>query len=155
LILSTVFAMLGSLAIGWLIKHKGTVFSYNLVLWVWLTALTIIVISPGESLFWVAGPLAGVGMGGVWVASRAIVVELSPPEKIGEFFGIYSLAGKMASIIGPLIWGSVVWILQDTQTLKYRAAVSCLILITIATIVFFNTLKDQIKTNSALDMRSN
>ena len=149
LILSTVFAMLGSLIIGWLVKHKGTVFSYGLVLWIWLTALTLIVISPGETLFWAVGPLAGAGMGGVWVASRAIVVELSPPEKIGEFFGIYSLAGKMASIAGPLLWGSVVWIFQDTQTLKYRAAVGSLLLITIATIFLFNTLKKQIQTNPA------
>ena len=151
LILSTVFAMLGSLIIGWLVKHKGTVFSYNLVLWIWLIALTIILISPGESLFWVAGPLAGVGMGGVWVASRAMVVELSPPGKIGEFFGIYSLAGKMASIIGPLIWGGIVWVFQDTQTLKYRVAVGSLILITLVTIFFFNTLKKQIKTSSTLN----
>ncbi len=149
LILSTVFAMLGSLIIGWLVKHKGTVFSYGLVLWIWLTALCLIVISSGETLFWMVGPLAGVGMGGVWVASRAIVVELSPPEKIGEFFGIYSLAGKMASIAGPLLWGSVVWIFQDTQTLKYRAAVGSLLLIAIATIFLFNTLKKQIQTNSA------
>jgi len=149
LILSTVFAMLGSLIIGWLVKHKGTVFSYGLVLWIWLTALTLIVISPGETLFWAVGPLAGVGMGGVWVTSRVIVVELSPPEKVGEFFGIYSLAGKMASIVGPLLWGSVVWIFQDTQTLKYRAAVGALLLITIATIFLFNTLKKQMQTNSA------
>ena len=149
LILSTVFAMLGSLVIGWLVKHKGTVFSYGLVLWIWLTALTLIVISPGETLFWAVGPLAGVGMGGVWVTSRVIVVELSPPEKVGEFFGIYSLAGKMASIAGPLLWGSVVWIFQDTQTLKYRAAVGSLLLITIATIFLFNALKKQMQTNSA------
>ena len=146
LIISTIFAMLGSLVIGWLVKHRGTIFSYSFVLWLWLIALTLIVISPGETLFWVVGPLAGVGMGGVWVTSRAIVVELSPPEKIGEFFGIYSLAGKMASVVGPLLWGSVVWIFQDTQTLKYRAAVGSLLLITIVTILFFNTLKNQIKT---------
>ena len=114
-----------------------------------MTALTLIVISPGETLFWAVGPLAGVGMGGVWVTSRVIVVELSPPEKVGEFFGIYSLAGKMASIVGPLLWGSVVWIFQDTQTLKYRAAVGSLLLITIATIFLFNALKKQMQTNSA------
>jgi len=149
LILSTVFAMLGSLVIGWLVKHKGTVFSYGLVLWIWLAALCLIVLSSGETLFWMVGPLAGAGMGGVWVASRAIVVELSPPEKIGEFFGVYSLAGKMASIVGPLLWGSVVWLFQDTQTLKYRAAVGTLLLIAVATKFLFNTLKKQIQTNSA------
>ena len=106
-------------------------------------------ISPGETLFWVVGPLAGAGMGGVWVVSRTIVVELSPPEKVGEFFGIYGLAGKMASIAGPLLWGGVVWVLQDTQTLKYRAAVGALLLITIIAIFLFNKLQKQILVHNA------
>ena len=151
LIVSTIFAMLGSWIIGWLVKNRGTVFSYWIVLWVWLIALTLIMVSPGEKLFWAVGPLAGIGMGGVWVVSRTIVVELSPPEKIGEFFGIYGLAGKMASIAGPLIWGSVVWVLQDTQTLKYRAAVGALLLITIVTIILFNKLQKQIPIYSSTD----
>lgn len=149
LILSTVFAMLGSVVIGWLVKFKGTVFSYWTVLWIWLAALTLIMVSPGETLFWVVGPLAGIGMGGVWVVSRTIIVELSPPEKVGEFFGLYGLAGKMASIVGPLLWGSVVWILQDTQTLKYRAAVGTLLLITILTIILFNKLQKQLPKHMA------
>jgi UMF1 family MFS transporter len=118
-------------------------------LWIWLAALTIIMVSPGETLFWLVGPLAGIGMGGVWVVSRTIIVELSPPEKVGEFFGLYGLAGKMASIAGPLIWGSVVWILQDTQTLKYRVAVGSLLLIAVITIILFNKLQDQFPKHSA------
>ena len=148
LILSTTFAMLGSWLIGQQVKYKGTVPSYWTVLCLWLAALTLIVVSPGESLFWVAGPLAGMGMGGVWVVSRTIVVELSPPEKVGEFFGIYGLAGKMASIVGPLIWGSVVWLFQDTQTLKYRAAIFSLLLITIITLILFGRLQKHIPPHS-------
>ena len=148
LILSTVFAMLGSWFIGGLVKYRGTVFSYWIVLWLWLAALTLIMLSPGETLFWVVGPLAGMGMGGVWVVSRTIIVELSPPEKIGEFFGIYGLAGKMASIAGPLLWGTVVWVLRDTQTLKYRVAVGSLLLITVITIILFNKLQKQIPKHS-------
>ena len=141
LIFSTVFAMLGSLLIGWLVKHKGTTFSYWTVLWFWLTSLFLIIVSSGETLFWMAGSLAGLGIGGVWVVSRTIVIELSPPEKIGEFFGLYSLTGKMASIIGPLLWGGIVWALQDTQTLKHRAAVGILFLITVIAIFLFNKLQ--------------
>ena len=148
LILSTTFAMLGSWLIGQQVKYKGTVPSYWTVLCLWLAALTLIVVSPGESLFWVVGPLAGMGMGGVWVVSRTIVVELSPPEKVGEFFGIYGLAGKMASIVGPLIWGSVVWLFQDTQTLKYRAAIFSLLLITIITLILFGRLQKHIPAHS-------
>ena len=150
LILSTTFAMLGSWLIGQQVKYKGTVPSYWTVLCLWLAALTLIVVSPVESLFWVVGPLAGMGMGGVWVVSRTIVVELSPPEKVGEFFGIYGLAGKMASIVGPLIWGSVVWLFQDTQTLKYRAAIFSLLLITIITLILFGRLQKHIPTHSKI-----
>ena len=150
LILSTTFAMLGSWLIGQQVKYKGTVPSYWTVLCLWLAALTLIVVSPGESLFWVVGPLAGMGMGGVWVVSRTIVVELSPPEKVGEFFGIYGLAGKMASIVGPLIWGSVVWLFQDTQTLKYRAAIFSLLLITIITLILFGRLQKHIPPHSKI-----
>ena len=141
LIFSTVFAMMGSLLIGWLVKHKGTIFSYWTVLCLWLTSLFLIIVSSEETLFWVAGSLAGLGIGGVWVVSRTIVVELSPPEKIGEFFGLYSLTGKVASIIGPLLWGGIVWALQDTQTLKYRAAVGILFLITVIAVFLFNNLQ--------------
>ncbi len=52
LILSTTFAMLGSWLIGQQVKYKGTVPSYWTVLCLWLAALTLIVVSPGESLFW-------------------------------------------------------------------------------------------------------
>ena len=141
LIFSTVFAMVGSLLIGWLVKHKGTIFSYSTVLYLWITSLFLTMVSSEETLFWIAGSLAGLGIGGVWVVSRTIVIELSPPEKIGEFFGLYSLMGKMASIIGPLLWGGTVWTFQDTQTLKYRAAVGILFLITVVAIFLFNKLK--------------
>ena len=60
--------------------------------------------------------------------------------------GLYFYREELANTIDMRVlwlWGSVVWIFQDTQTLKYRAAVGSLLLITIATIFLFNTLKKQ------------
>ena len=153
LISSTVGAMIGAIIIGFLVKHKGSIWAYWLVLWLWIAALFLAAVSQSTTLFWCVGPLAGMGMGGVWVVSRSIVVELSPPEKLGEFFGFYSLAGKTASIFGPLLWGSVVWVLDDTQTLKYRAAVTLLLCIVIAAAFLFRNFSLNIsQANNSIDI---
>jgi MFS transporter, UMF1 family len=139
LICSTVAAMIGSWVIGFLVKHKGVIWSYWLVLGLWVVALSLAAISQNETLFWFVGPIAGVGMGGVWVVSRAFIIELSPSEKVGEFFGFYGMAGKVASIMGPMLWGGVVWALDTTETLKYRVAVTVLLgILAIATILFYD-----------------
>ena len=151
LISSTVGAMVGSVIIGFLVKHKGSIWAYWLVLWLWIAALSLAAVSQSATLFWCVGPLAGMGMGGVWVVSRAILVELSPPEKLGEFFGFYSLAGKTASIFGPLLWGSVVWALDATQTLKYRAAVTLLLCIVIAATFLFRNFSRNISQVKQFD----
>lgn len=140
LILSTVGAMLGSLAIGWLARTQGAQKTYKLVLWIWFVVLALAVISPSQTVFWCVGPLAGMGMGGVWTVSRALLVEWSPQEKIGEFFGFYGMAGKMASITGPMLWGSVVWVLDDYPVLKYRGAVLALLIIASGSIFLYSKL---------------
>ncbi|MBT3923916.1 MAG: MFS transporter, partial [Nitrospina sp.] len=145
LISSTAGAMIGSLIIGILVKRKGTIWSYWLVLGLWIVSLSLTAVSQSESLFWLVGPIAGVGMGGVWVVSRAFIVELSPPEKVGEFFGLYGLAGKAASILGPMLWGGVVWALNTTGTLKYRVAVTVLLGIIIVAAFLFRGLTQQLK----------
>ena len=91
LISSTVCAMFGSWIIGILIKLKGIIWSYWLVLGLWIAALSLAILSHSETLFRFVGPIAGVGMGGVWVVSRTFIIELSPPEKVGEFFGLYGM----------------------------------------------------------------
>ncbi len=141
MIIATLAAMVGSFAIGWLVKFKGNRLTYWFVLVLWAVVLLITAISQTEAMFWVVGPLAGVGMGGVWVVSRSFLVELAPKEKLGEFFGLYGLAGKMASIFGPLIWGSVVWIFNSTDSFKYRAAVFVLFLISCVAIFFYRKLE--------------
>ena len=68
LISSTVFAMIGSWVIGVLVKHKGIIWSYWLVLALWIASLSLAAISQSEALFWLVGPFSrgehGRGLGG-------------------------------------------------------------------------------------------
>ena len=60
------------------------------------------------TVFWLLGSCIGVFLGAVWTSSRALLVALIPRETAGQFFGLYSLSGRAAAIIGPLVWGLVV-----------------------------------------------
>jgi len=44
------------------------------------------------------------------VAGRALVGYLSPPGRQAEFFGLWGLAVKFSSILGPLTYGAVTWL---------------------------------------------
>ena len=36
------------------------------------------------------------------------MLRLSPPDKVGEFFGLYGIAGKFSAVTGPLLYGAIV-----------------------------------------------
>jgi len=57
----------------------------------------------------------GILLGGVWAVSRPLLMQLAPPEKLGEFFGLFSLSGRAAAIGGPLVWGGVVYLFSADQ----------------------------------------
>ena len=79
------------------------------------------------------GIIIGALLGGVWTASRPLLLELAPPDCVGRFFGLYALSGKMAAIIGPLIWGTVVGSLtRFGDRIAYRGGVLALAILIFA-----------------------
>ena len=63
--------------------------------------------------FLIAGVLLGSGLGGVWTSDRVFMLRLSPPDKVGEFFGLYGLAGKFSAVTGPVLYGTIVSVLLN------------------------------------------
>jgi len=63
--------------------------------------------------FLFAGAILGSGLGGVTVADRVLMLRLSPPERVGEFFGLYGLVGKGSQVIGTLLYGLILFIFVD------------------------------------------
>ena len=83
----------------------------------------------GLALFLVAGAILGSGLGGVQVADRVLMVRLSPPERLGEFFGLYGLVGKGSQVIGQLLYGATIFLLLDALGVgAYQVAVLSLLL---------------------------
>jgi UMF1 family MFS transporter len=72
-------------------------------------------------LFWIAANLVGLCLGSSQSAGRALVGYLSPPGRAAEFFGLWGLAVKLSSILGPLTYGAVTWATGG----NHRLAILC------------------------------
>lgn len=108
------FAVLGGFAWGWLVDKYGPKRTLDFVLWLWvatfgLAAAVGLLTLPWQTLF-VVGSMAGVALGGIWSADRPLMLRLTPPDRIGEFYGLYGMVGRFSAIMGPLVWGFVGWV---------------------------------------------
>ncbi len=127
LVVATVFAVAGAWAIGQAAERYDKVKLLLGVLGLWTVALTIVMITRVKWPFWVAGPMIGVAMGGIWVLSRALLVELGWPEHRTKLFTVFGLVGRAAGIVGPLVWGFTVRVAEPLGYGKYRVAVGTLL----------------------------
>jgi UMF1 family MFS transporter len=116
-----VTAALGAFGFGYLQDAIGHVRAMTLVLAGWIVMIALAYLAEGVALFWVAANLAGLCMGSSQAAGRAIVGYLSPPARLAEFFGLWGLAVKAASIFGPLTYGLVTWIFEGNHRLGILA----------------------------------
>lgn len=103
-------AAVGAFAFGHVQDAIGHVRAVSLTLVGWIAMVLIAGMASGVGAFWVAANIAGLCMGASQAAGRAIVGVLSPPSRLGEFFGLWGLAVKLASILGPLSYGAMTWI---------------------------------------------
>lgn len=53
--------------------------------------------------FWILAVCVGMFQGGVQALSRSHFAKIIPPEKSGEYFGIFDICGKGASFLGTML----------------------------------------------------
>jgi UMF1 family MFS transporter len=109
LLVVNVTAAIGAFAFGHVQDRLGHSRTLAITLWLWIATVAVAWLAEGEALFWVAANLAGLGLGAAQSAGRALVGWLSPPARRAEFFGLWGFAVKLASILGPLTYGAIVW----------------------------------------------
>ena len=112
-----VTAAVGAFGFGYLQDAIGHVRAVSLTLVGWIVMVLIAGLTTSHSGFWLAANLAGLCMGSSQAAGRAIVGYLAPPSRLAEFFGLWGLAVKAASIFGPLTYGLVTWIFAGNHRL--------------------------------------
>jgi len=105
------FAVVGGFVWGWVVDRVGPKRTLNYVLFLWvgvfLLAAAIGMLGLPLATLYVVACSAGVALGGVWAADRPYMLRLTPPSRIGEFYGLYGMVGRFSAITGPLIWAIV------------------------------------------------
>jgi len=116
-----VTAALGAFGFGYLQDAIGHIRAMALILAGWIVMIALAYLADDAATFWVAANLAGLCMGSAQAAGRAIIGYLSPRAREAEFFGLWGLAVKAASIFGPLTYGVVTWMFAGDHRLGILA----------------------------------
>jgi UMF1 family MFS transporter len=143
LLVSIMAAVAGGLGWGLVADRIGPKRSLNMVLILWMASMTlaiaIAVLKLPPPLFWLVSLSAGAALGGTWASDRPYMLRLSPPRYVGEFYGLYSMMGRFATVIGPLMWGIVV----DVLGWGRPAAIFTLLVFIIIAFVILQKVDDQ------------
>ncbi len=144
LILVTVVAIVMSFAWGFVVDRVGPKRTLSTVLALWCVSLVLAAATLDKTLFLLVGALAGAALGGTWVSDRVFMLRLSPPEMVGEFFGLYGLAGKFSAVTGPVIWGlTLFWLEPSLGRDAYRFAVLAQLVLMVAGFVVLQGVADR------------
>jgi UMF1 family MFS transporter len=103
-------AAIGAFAFGYVQDRLGHAQTVALTLVGWIAMIVLAWWATDRTTFWIAANLAGICLGSSQSAGRALVGYLSPPAHRAEFFGLWGLAVKLSSILGPVTYGLATWL---------------------------------------------
>lgn len=133
---ATLFALVGSMLIGFISDYVGHKESLFFVFILWGVCFVAGAFVRGHQFYWLIGALAGVALGSTWVVSRSLAIALVPPDKIGEIFGLFNLVGYLAAVVGALWWGVLILFLSHLGEWGYRITLLSLTLFVLLGAIF-------------------
>ncbi|MBK9239278.1 MAG: MFS transporter [Acidobacteria bacterium] len=131
-LVALVTAGIGAMASGALAVRYGIRRLLVLVLWGWCVGLVGIALSPSFGMFLAFFAPCGLLFGAAWALSRAFLAVAGKDDRMGLYFGLYSVAQRFSAILGPLIWGAVVWALGDYGHWAHRSAMLAMAVLLVA-----------------------
>lgn len=124
-------AMLGAFAFGYGQDRLGHKRALAVTLVGWVLTCVIAALTTTKGGFWYAAAIAGVCMGSSQSAGRAMAGLLAPPAQLAEFYGLWTFATRLASILGPLSYGAITWVTGG----NHRIAIAATALLFVAGLV--------------------
>ena len=114
-------AAVGAFAFGYGQDRLGHKLALAITLLGWVATCVIAALTTTKGGFWYAAAIAGVCMGSSQSAGRAMAGLLAPPAQLAEFYGLWTFATRLASILGPLSYGAITWATGGNQRVAIAA----------------------------------
>jgi UMF1 family MFS transporter len=114
-------AFVGSLLFGYAQDRLGHKLALALSLLGWSITCVLAALTTSKEVFWWAAALAGLCMGSSQSTGRAMAGLFIPTQRLAEFFGLWTFAIRLASIVGPLGYGLITWVTAGNQRLAIGA----------------------------------
>jgi UMF1 family MFS transporter len=107
-------AIFGGVIWGFVVDRIGPKKTLTIVLSGWLATFVLASFVGFLHLhigwLFVVACLAGICLGGTWASDRPLMLRLTPPDRVGEFYGLYGMVGRFSAVTGPLLWGATTWL---------------------------------------------
>ena len=116
-----VAAAVGAFAFGYWQDRLGHKAALAVTLLVWIAMVIIAGFTESRPMFWLAATLAGLAMGSSQSGGRAMAGSLIPAARLAGFFGLWTVAVRLAAIIGPVTYGLVTWLTDNNHRLAILA----------------------------------
>lgn len=106
-LVTQVTAGLGAAGFGIFADRIGAKQTISLTLLAWIALTGAAALVQTHAQFYVIGLVAGAVLGANQATSRALLGRFTPAGRQAEFFGFFSVTGKFAAVIGPLVYAEV------------------------------------------------
>jgi len=110
-------AFVGAFVFGYVQDALGHKRALAITIVGWVLTCALAALSTTKGMFWWAAAVAGVCMGSSQSAGRAMAGVMVPSARLAEFFGLWTFAIRLASIVGPLSYGLITWLTGGNQRL--------------------------------------
>ena len=132
-------AIIGGVSWGFVVDRIGPKRTLNIILGCWIGTFVVAACVgflrlPIGWLFLVAC-VAGVSLGGTWASDRPYMLRLTPPDRVGEFYGLYGMVGRFSAVTGPALWGLTTYITVERMGMPAITGQAIAILTLLAMVV--------------------
>jgi UMF1 family MFS transporter len=136
--IAQVTSIIGAAIFGYISDKYNVKSSLSISLFIWIVVVFWAFYCRSAFEYYFVGLLAGLAIGSSQSNSRTMLSILSPADKQAEFFGFYTLTGRLSSIIGPVLYG---WIAHKTGDVRW--AILSLIVFFVLGWIMLNSVKLQ------------